>query len=238
MDIEKRLEGDILVISLSGDFDTTEAENFGAEIAAAIEDGSMRVLLHLAGLEFVNSTGLGSLLRAQRQMAQYGGGMAVCEATESVKKTFRILELDRRLPLFPDEAAAIAHLCGISPEQVSGTGEEVEFFVPDAEDSFGARPRRGRLCEMFEEGLSLLFDNLDGIDPDATFTAGVPVSLRFLLPLYHPTHVFQVEGRILEHEDHGRETIKLRVEFTSLSEVEQSAVSQYVKDLRYLREEG
>ena len=49
--------------------------------------------------------------------------------------------------------------------------------------------------------------------------------------------MFKVEGRVDGFEVLGRETIALRVHFTDLAEHEREAVKQYVKDLRYLKDE-
>lgn len=238
MEIVKTVENDILVLALAGDFDTTEAGNFSAEVTAAVDDGYLRLLLDLTDLGFINSTGLGSLLRAQKRMAQYGGGVAVCGAGRTVKKTFQILQLHKRIPLFDTKAEALKHLEALAPETVSASGEEVEFFLPEATETFGERPRLGRLEEMYEEGLALSFENLDELDADVTFAKGTKIHLRFRLPLYHPTHVFEVEGAVLGHEMQGRETILVRVAFTSLEDPEKSAVQQYVKDLRLLQDDS
>ncbi|MHC4859947.1 MAG: STAS domain-containing protein, partial [Planctomycetota bacterium] len=221
-----------------GDFDTTETETFTAEITEAIEADVVRVLLDFEGIGFVNSTALGALLRAQKHLAQYGGGMAASGPNPAVRRVFEVLQLDRRIPLFPDRGPAITHLESMNPESVSTGGEEVEFFRPDAADTFGSKARRGRLEEMHEDGLTLTFDNLEGLDPEATFPQGAPVQLRFRLPLYHPSHVFKPEAEVAGIEVLGRETISLRVTFTTLAEHEREAVEQYVKDLRYLKDEA
>jgi anti-sigma B factor antagonist len=238
MKIKKNLEGDILVLSLAGDFDTTETESFTAEISEAIDADVVRVLVDMEEVEFVNSTALGTLLRAQKHLSQYGGGMATSAASQSVRKVFEVLQLDRRIPMFADRTQGLSHLQELNPESVDAGGQEVQFLLPGAEETFGTKARRGRLEELSEDGLGLTFDNLDALDAEATFPEGAEVRLRFLLPLYHPTHVFKVEGRVDGFEMLGRETIKLRVQFTEIAEHEREAVKQYVKDIRFLKDEG
>lgn len=235
MDIRKEVTDGILILALVGDFDTTETDWFSAEISEAIDGGHFRVLLDLGGLEFINSTALGTLLRAQKRLAQYGGGLAATGASSDVAKTFRILQLDRKIPLFPTADAATDHLKSLSPEGVSASGEEVEFRVAGAEDVLGPRPRRARLESLHEEGLVFAFENLEGIDSEAAFPNGAAVELRFRLPLYHQSHVFRAEGSLVRHEPLGRETVLLHVVFRDLSETDREAVRQYVKDLRFLK---
>jgi anti-sigma B factor antagonist len=235
MEIRKDFDGDILVLSLVGDFDTTEVENFSAEITGAVEAGFVRILLELSGLKFVNSTALGALLTAQKRMSQYGGGIAASGAQPAVEKTLKVLGLDQKISLHELMDAAKAHLNNLSTESVSTTGEEVEFFRPDAEVSFGLRPRRGRLEKMHDEGLTFDFENLDGLDVVSVFSPGAPLKLRFLLPLYHPTHVFNAGAEVGTHEMLGPQTVRIHVRFTDLSDPEREAIKQYVKDLWQLR---
>ncbi len=235
MQIEKRFEGEFLVLNLVGDFDTTEVDNFEAEIQAAIDAGFVRIVLDLKTLQFANSTALGAMLTAQKRTAQFGGGIATVNPQPGVARTLRLLGLDQKISLRASLEDALKHLRNLSPESVSTTGEEVEFFRPDATDTFGSRPRRGRLEEMHEEGLAFSFENLDNLDPDAVFPDGAPVQLRFLLPLYHPTHVFRAGGSIRAYEVVGRNTILLHVDIVTLSDPEREALKQYVKDLKLIK---
>ena len=132
MDIRHNVEDDILVLSLSGDFDTTEVDYFTAEISSAVDAGQLHVVLEMAGLGFVNSTALGALIRAQKQLAQFGGFIAACRVPPGVEKTFRLLELQRRIPLHATLELAKAWLREQGPESVTGGGEAVllegEYF--------------------------------------------------------------------------------------------------------------
>jgi len=232
MEIRKDLDGDVLILALSGDFDTTEVENFAAEITGAVEAGFFRVLLDLSELRFINSTALGALLTAQKRMSQYGGGVATASAQASVEKTLKILGLDQKISLHPHLEGAMSHLNNLSTESVSTTGEEVSFFRPDAEETFGPRPRRGRLVKMHDDGLTFEFENLDGLVVADLFPPSASLELRFLLPIYHPTHEFKAGGEVTSHEILGPETVRVHVLITSLSDPERAAIKQYVKDLR------
>lgn len=234
MEIRRELDGDILILGLAGDFDTTEVENFAAEVSGAVEAGFFRVLLDLGELRFINSTALGALLTAQKRMSQYGGGVAAANAQPAVEKTLKILGLDQKISLHEHPEGAKSHLNNLSTESVSTTGEEVAFFRPDCEESFGPRPRRGKLVKMHDDGLTFDFENLDGLVIPEVFPVGAPLELRFLLPLYHLTHEFKAGGEVSTHEVLGPSTIRVHVRITDLSEPERAAIKQYVIDLRLL----
>ncbi len=238
MEIRPTVEDDVLILALTGDFDTTEVDYFSAEIATAIDGGHFRVILDLSGLDFVNSTALGSLIRAQKLLAQYGGSLASFGASPTVVKTFQLLELDRRIPIHDGLDAAKAWTAEQGPGSVSGGGEDVSFLVLGAEESFGTRARNGIVEEIFEDGMAVAFENLEGLEVERAIPAGAIAELEFRIPLYHPTHVFEVKGTITGHERLGRETVLFRVEFTEISDAEREAVKQYVKDLRFLNDES
>jgi hypothetical protein len=61
--------------------------------------------------------------------------------------------------------------------------------------------------------------------------------MEFRLPLYHQSHVFKPEGEIQTTEQLGRETVRLTVLFTNMTDRELNAVAQYVKDLKFLKDE-
>ncbi len=237
MEIEKSLQDDVLCLALRGDFDTTEVGYFDALISEAIDAGQVRIILDLQELRFVNSTALGALLRAGKRLGQYGGSLVVARPTPAVDRTFRLLQLDRRIPIFDAPTGGAEHLRSIDPGEVGGEGHEVEFHLPEAEGTFGPRPRRGTLVDIEEEGLTLAFENLDRLPVEEVFRPGSPVHLRFRLPLYHPSHVFGPKGEIEGYEQLGRETIHLRVRFTELADRERSAIRRYAKDLEFLRDE-
>jgi len=236
MQIDKNKQDGVLTLALSGDFDTTDVERFMAEVSEAVDEGSVLILLDLGDLRFLNSTALGTLLRSQKLLAQYEGGLVAARPTSIVEKTIRILELDRRIPLFAEVEDARAHLTQLTPESVFTGGEEVRFLV--ATVAFGLRPRVGRMEELTEGGAVISFDILDNLNVDHALVDGSSVNLNFRLPQYHPTHLFNVDGTIESHEIVGRETVFLKVAFTSMPDEEWLAVRQYVKDMRELTEEG
>ena len=79
--------------------DAASAVDFRAEAGAAV-DGSPLVVVHLGGVEFIDSSGLGSLVSLIKRLPP-GGTIRLAEVPESVRTLLRMTRLDKVLPHFP-----------------------------------------------------------------------------------------------------------------------------------------
>ena len=64
-------------------------------------------MVDLTGVTFLDSTGLGVIVKALKRTREADGTLAVATESERVLKVFRITGLDGVVPLFPDVAAAV-----------------------------------------------------------------------------------------------------------------------------------
>ena len=98
------------IVDARGELHLSTAPELGNRLAAAIERGKTTVVLDLSGVEFIDSTGLSTLLSALRLVTQKQGRMAVVCANPTVLRLFQITSLDETFDIFADRAAAIAHV--------------------------------------------------------------------------------------------------------------------------------
>jgi anti-sigma B factor antagonist len=95
-----------VVVALRGELDVAEAASVAARLAA-IAVREREVIVDLAGLDFIDSSGLAALLRA-RKHARHAGGDLLLAAPQ--RQVLRILALTRLIDVFTvhasvDEAA-------------------------------------------------------------------------------------------------------------------------------------
>ena len=88
MTIDKKLDGDSLVISLEGRLDTTTSPQLETELQSAIDE-TTSLILDFEKLEYISSAGLRVLLMAQKAMAPRGE-MKVRNVNETVMEVFEI----------------------------------------------------------------------------------------------------------------------------------------------------
>jgi anti-sigma B factor antagonist len=240
MDILSAVDNDIQFLGFVGSFDTTDVEAFQAHIEEAIDDQRFKVVINMGQMTFINSTALGSLIRAQKRLNQYGGDLAIAELGGFAGGVFKTLGIDRKIRCYESEQEARDYLAEVGAEGVSVDGEQfVQFsFVDDAElEVAGTDKRVGVMKSIGEQGLSLLWENLDNLDADRMFHAGARVQLEFQLPLYHETHTFSAKATVVSTAVTAGNRMTVQARFDALSDVERGAVQQYVRDLRYLKGE-
>jgi anti-anti-sigma factor len=97
------------VVALSGELDLRAIGEL--ETALAQSGANERVCLDLTGLEFIDSSGLATVIRAHQAMAAAGGALAVaCRDDGSVRRTFETTGLTTLLTVRADRAQALQAL--------------------------------------------------------------------------------------------------------------------------------
>lgn len=90
MEIHRDIEGDTLVLKLSGRLDAAWAGAVDAAIDAAIRDGRHTIHLDLAGVDYISSAGLRVLLSHFKQLRGIGGCFVICNACPAVAKVIEM----------------------------------------------------------------------------------------------------------------------------------------------------
>jgi anti-sigma B factor antagonist len=98
-----------VVVASRGELDITDAASVAAALAA-VAAGKPEIIVDLAGLEFIDSSGVAALARGRRHARQAGGDLALAAPRQQV---LRVLTLTRLIEVFPvhasvDEAAGTA----------------------------------------------------------------------------------------------------------------------------------
>jgi len=100
LDIATDNAGERCTISLAGEVDVYTSPRLKREIAEAVDGGCMDIVIVLDALEFIDSSGLGVLVSALRQVKEQGGTLRLVCAKDAILKIFRITGLDKVFPLF------------------------------------------------------------------------------------------------------------------------------------------
>src|SRR4051795_11872462 len=99
LDMSAKEEGDLTVLSLTGELDISSAGRVEKEIARAEERQPGALILDLSALEFMDSTGLRIVVSADARARERGGRFAVVRGPDAVQRIFRITRLDERLEI-------------------------------------------------------------------------------------------------------------------------------------------
>jgi len=80
---------------LSGEVDIYGSADFKTELAALTEKKEANLYIDCSNLEFIDSTGLGSLVAVLKRVKQYSGSISLAGLQPAVLKLFKITNLDR-----------------------------------------------------------------------------------------------------------------------------------------------
>lgn len=105
----RHVEPDITVVELIGKITmAAEIRRIEGLIEDLIEQGGKKVVFDLAAVDYIDSSGMGTIAHCFTRMAQSGGGLRIASLKERVKQLFKITRLDTILPSYESAAAACA----------------------------------------------------------------------------------------------------------------------------------
>lgn len=98
------------MVELSGTLDAWSEPDARAALLAVVREGGGRLVLDLAGLRRIDSSGLSALLSVLKAARSAGGDVVLLSPSATVVSVLRLTRLDRVLETFEDEEAAFARL--------------------------------------------------------------------------------------------------------------------------------
>jgi anti-sigma B factor antagonist len=104
-----RRVGGVTIVDLQGRATFgSDSDSLSDCLRKLIDEGERNVLLNLAGLTQLDSSGLSALARAYVSHKRKGGSLKLLSLRGSVKLLLETLRLDTVIPSFEDEAQAVA----------------------------------------------------------------------------------------------------------------------------------
>ncbi len=98
-----REEGDWIIISLEGELDMSNANEFKNElIDEFVSKGKVAIALDLSNLEYIDSSGLGVIVSVHKRCKLNGGRLAICGMNDTLNRLFKLTSLDKALNIYPD----------------------------------------------------------------------------------------------------------------------------------------
>jgi len=109
MKIEKRKKGDVVVLDLKGKILIGDGiDELRDSINNAIKDNETKVLLNFADVPYLDSTGLGEVVRSYTSIKKSGGTIKIVNLTNKVRDLLSVTKLITVFDTFENEDDAIA----------------------------------------------------------------------------------------------------------------------------------
>lgn len=101
---EFEVRDDCLIVRLIGDLDHHETDRLREEWMHYLTAYPINhVILSLAGVEFIDSSGLGVILGRYKVLKSYGGSLIICSISRQVKRLFDLSGLFKIITFTEDE---------------------------------------------------------------------------------------------------------------------------------------
>jgi anti-sigma B factor antagonist len=107
-----RQSGDVSLVDVKGRLTSYEARAFRDAIHGLLDQGNRNIILNLTGLEYLDSSGIGELVRNYLTVVKRDGAMKVVGLAPKVEEILKVTQLYQVFPEFPDEASAIESFPG------------------------------------------------------------------------------------------------------------------------------
>jgi anti-sigma B factor antagonist len=110
MQIDSRDVGTVRVVRLSGALDAVASGEVRKQLNEVVRDGTMRLVIDLAGVSRIDSTGLGALVTTLKASRDRGGELVLAALTPAVRTVVELTRLHRVFDIYDDADAAAAEL--------------------------------------------------------------------------------------------------------------------------------
>ena len=115
LDFKIRQAGDVTILDLAGRISVGEALAFGPGSGTVLGDvirelankGHRKILLNLRDVKYIDSSGMGDVVRSFTSLRRQGGDLKLLGPTPPVLEVLRITNLHKVLEIKDDEASAI-----------------------------------------------------------------------------------------------------------------------------------
>lgn len=112
LELSRLVRDDVVVVTVGGEVDLGTANQLSEAAVAAMHENGPKVVLDLAGVTFMDSTGLKVLLAVHKRAELSGGRLVLASPTRSVSKVISVTGLDQTFLLCETLEAAVAACAG------------------------------------------------------------------------------------------------------------------------------
>ena len=112
MDILQDRDGDVTIVAPAGRLDAASAPTLKSALEALDAAGVRRLVIDLAGVEYISSAGLGVLFGLAKRIRETGGALAICALSDQVRRVFELAGYTPHFTVTATRNEAVAHARG------------------------------------------------------------------------------------------------------------------------------
>jgi anti-sigma B factor antagonist len=105
------------VVRVTGELDLDSAPELRAGLRQAVDDGGDTIVLDLAGVPFIDSSGLGTIVLTYRELQARSGRLCLAAVQPFVLKVFALTSVDTLVSIYDSVEAAEDALAAAAGER-------------------------------------------------------------------------------------------------------------------------
>lgn len=225
MKLIKEIRENVAILTLKGDFDSFVCQPFIDQVNAIHKEGIHNFVVDLRLILFINSTGIGTLIKVHKEAQKENGNVVLCRPSKFVTGVLETLGLHSLFKVYDDPDAAVKELGGTGDGADLGGDSSVIVHI-------GKTKIVGKMASLEEDGMAIVV-------PEAgdELAAGAEIKVKFRLPLFMKSHYFDAVAEVAETV-HTTQGVKLSCAFKSMADDDRVSISQFVKEMKFLRQEA
>lgn len=107
MQVTRENIGDTVILALEGSVDIYTSSELRGELKVALDGEAPLLVVDMAGVSFVDSSGLATLIEALQRSHGYQGSLVLCNLSSAVRGVFELANLDTIFQIKPSREAAL-----------------------------------------------------------------------------------------------------------------------------------
>ena len=104
---DREVDG-VSVVTLDGRIVLGEESNFREKLKSLLAEGNKKIVLNMAGIKYIDSAGLGTLVAAHVSAKTQGASVRLCNLGEKFHEVMQITRLLTVFDVYDTEAAAVS----------------------------------------------------------------------------------------------------------------------------------
>jgi len=113
MELKRYAEGNVTVLEVAGNVKLGEsAKQLAAEMERIFQETAGGLLLDVARIDYVDSTGIGELVGYLQKFTQAGRRIALLRPHQRLEALLKLTQLDKVFPIFWEREQALGYVAG------------------------------------------------------------------------------------------------------------------------------
>ncbi len=228
MKLIKEIRENVAILTLRGDFDSFVCNPFIEQVNDIFDKGINHLVVDLRLVLFINSTGIGALIKAHKETKKREGGMVLCRPSKFVTGVLETLGLTNLFQIAEDPEKAVADLGASQDGMDVGGDNKVIIRLPGK----GKETCIGKILSIEEKGMAISIS-----EAKDEVAVGTEIGVKFRVPLFMKSYYFDALAEVTDTV-HSTSDFRIKCTFKSMAEEDLKSISQFVEEMKFLKGEA